>query len=215
MTDAPRRSVNSKAGAIRHLPNALTIVRILLVIPAGWLLWCGAVPEALVLIALAGASDVVDGELARRFDWRTNFGAVLDPAADKLLVFVVIGVLALQGHVPLWLLGLVVGRDLVIVTGALAYRLLLGRYEVEPTMLSKAHTAVLVVVLILVLLALMDEANPVAAVAAAIVDPVGFVVVGALAVASGAHYVVLWGHRAIVGLAKPRPGRLDDSGSSP
>ena len=180
----------------RHLPNALTLARVVLVIPAGWLLWIEAIPEALVIFAIAGASDFVDGELARRFNWRTTFGAIADPAADKLLVLVVIVVLALQGHVPPWLPVIVVGRDLVIVFGALAYRLLVGKYEMEATPLSKANTALLIFVLLVVIIGLMGEDYPVAAMVAGPIDPLGFVLVGVSSVVSGGQYVLLWGRRA-------------------
>ena len=169
----------------------------MLVFPTGWLLWHGAVADALVLIAIAGATDFIDGELARRFNWRTAFGAIADPAADKLLVLVVFVVLVLQGHVPAWLLGIVVGRDLVIVAGALAYRLVLGKYEVEPTKMSKVNTGLQIVLLLMVLLGLLGV-DPVAMYAARIADPWGFVLVGLSGVVTGAHYVIVWG------LARPR-----------
>ena len=184
----------------RHLPNALTIARIALVIPAGWLLWVEAIPEALVIFVIAGASDFVDGELARRFNWRTNFGAIADPAADKLLVLVVIVVLALQGHVPAWLPAVVVGRDLVIVSGALAYRLLVGKFEAAATPLSKANTALLIFVLLVVIIGLMGDDYPVAAMVAGPIDPLGFVLVAISSVVSGGQYVVLWSRRTAIEL---------------
>ena len=181
---------------IRQLPNAITVVRVVLVAPCGWLLWQDAILEALTLIAIAGASDAVDGILARRFDWRTRFGAFADPAADKLLVVVVFAVLAIKGHVPLWLVAIVVGRDLVIISGAFAFRQLIGHVEMAPTLLSKMNTAAQIVLLVLVLVALTAIA-PVAAMAAATL-PAAFYVVAASGVVSGIHYVVAWSHRARV-----------------
>lgn len=201
---------DQETGPARHLPNFFTIVRFVLVFPTGWLLWHGAVADALVLIAIAGATDFIDGELARRFNWRTAFGAIADPAADKLLVLVVFVVLVLQGHVPAWLLGIVVGRDLVIVAGALAYRLVLGKYEVEPTKMSKVNTGLQIVLLLLVLLGLLGV-DPVAIYAAGIADPWGFVLVGVSGVATGAHYVIVWGLRARVELR----GRRETAGTGP
>ena len=181
---------------IRQLPNAITVVRVVLVAPCGWLLWQDAILEALTLIAIAGASDAVDGILARRFDWRTRFGAFADPAADKLLVVVVFAVLAIKGHVPLWLVAIVVGRDVVIISGAFAFRQLIGHVEMAPTLLSKMNTAAQIVILVVVLVALTDIA-PVAAVAAATL-PAAFYVVAASGVVSGIHYVVAWSYRARV-----------------
>ena len=200
----------------RHLPNALTLARVVLVVPAGWLLWIEAIPEALVIFAIAGASDFVDGELARRFNWRTNFGAIADPAADKLLVLVVIVVLALQGHVPAWLPAVVVGRDLVIVSGALAYRLLVGKFQAEATPLSKANTALLIFVLLVVIIGLMGDDYPVAAMVAGPIDPLGFVLVAISSVVSGGQYVVLWSRRTAIELrARDLPPDEKDPEQSP
>ncbi|MDE0658850.1 MAG: CDP-alcohol phosphatidyltransferase family protein [Gammaproteobacteria bacterium] len=207
MTETPRRmGLGAVAASVRHLPNALTIARVALVVPAGWLLWIEAIPEALVIIAIAGVSDFVDGELARRFNWRTTFGAIADPAADKLLVLVVIVVLALQRHVPAWLPVVVVGRDLVIVIGALAYRLIVGKFEVEPTQLSKANTALLVFVLLVVIIGLMGDDYAVAAMVAGPIDPLGFVLVGVSSIVSGGQYVLLWSRRASVELRARNKG---------
>ena len=181
--------------SLRQVPNLVTILRIALVAPAAWFLWHDQVGYALGLIAVAGVSDAVDGELARRFNWRTRFGAIADPTADKLLVVVVFAVLAIQGHLPLWLLAVVVLRDVVIVSGALTYRRLFGHLDIEPTLLSKVNTGSQVVMLILLLVA-RTGVEPLAAVCAFIVAPTGFVLVGAFSVISGTQYVVVWSRRA-------------------
>lgn len=187
-------AAHARAGVFRYLPNVITIARMLLVVPAGWLLWNDAIVQAMVLIAVAGVSDAIDGELARRFDWRTRFGAIADPAADKLLVVVVFAVLTLKGHLPAWLLAVVVLRDVVIVSGALTYRRLFGHLDIAPTALSKANTAAQIVLLVLVLIHLAGF-EPFAGYAA-FVDPAGFVAVAAIGVVSGAQYVVVWSRRA-------------------
>lgn len=181
--------------SLRQVPNLVTILRIALVAPAAWFLWHDQVGYALGLIAVAGVSDAVDGELARRFNWRTRFGAIADPTADKLLVVVVFAVLAIQGHLPLWLLAVVVLRDVVIVSGALTYRRLFGHLDIEPTLLSKINTGSQVVMLILLLVA-RTGVEPLATACAFIVAPTGFVLVGAFSVISGTQYVVVWSRRA-------------------
>ena len=199
MTELPQASANRRnvrGRLVRHLPNLVTVARIVLVLPTGWLLWHSATLSALILIAIAGLSDAVDGELARRFDWRTRFGAFADPAADKLLMLVVFVILTLQGHIPIWLLIVVVGRDVVIVAGAFTYRLLFGELTMAPTLLSKANTALQVLMLLLVVVAQTEF--PLAASVAAVVDPAGFIVVGASSLLSGIQYVVTWAHRAVV-----------------
>ena len=92
------------------------------------------------LFAVAAASDAADGFLAKRFGWRTALGAVLDPAADKLLLATVFVVLAVLGLIPLWLMAAAVARDVVIVLGAIAYRLCFGPVEARPTLISKLNT---------------------------------------------------------------------------
>ena len=189
--------------SVRQLPNVITVMRILLVVPSAWLLWHDHVTQALAFIALAGLSDAIDGELARRFDWRTRFGAIADPAADKLLVVAVCAVLAAQGHLPLWLLAVVVARDIVIVSGALTYRRLFGHLEIAPTALSKANTGLQIITVLLVLVA-RTQMEPVASFCETIVDPALFVFVAGFAVLSGGQYVAVWSRRAKVAARRKR-----------
>ena len=173
------------------------MVRVLLVIPTAWCLLTSRYAEALTLMAVAGASDAVDGWLARRFGWVTRFGAALDPLADKLLVGVLFIVLTIRGALPLWVVGVAVGRDLVILGGALAYRVMFKHIEVAPTLISKANTAAQIVMLLLLLLGLCDFPQ-FSAVARTLTDPYGFWIVAVLAVVSGADYVATWGRRAVL-----------------
>ena len=78
----------------RFIPNAICIVRLLLVAPIVWLLLTERYAAALVLFVAAGISDALDGYLAKTFDWRTRLGSLLDPAADKLLLVCVFVALA-------------------------------------------------------------------------------------------------------------------------
>ena len=82
------------------LPNAICIVRIVLVGPIVWALLDGRYLLALLLIVTAGLSDGVDGFLARYFDWRTRLGSLLDPTADKLLLVSVFVTMTYIGLVP-------------------------------------------------------------------------------------------------------------------
>ena len=181
--------------ALRHIPNIITVVRVLLVIPTAWCLVEAHYVEALVLMAIAGASDAVDGWLARRFDWVSWFGAALDPLADKILVGVLFITMTVEGVLPLWVAGIAIGRDLLILAGATIYRLLFKHIEFAPTLLSKANTAMQIVVLLVLLLSLcgFERLSPIAS---AIADPYGFWLVSALAIVSGADYVVAWSRRA-------------------
>ncbi len=92
------------------------------------------------LFGVAAVSDAADGFLAKRFAWQSSLGAVLDPAADKLLLATVFVVLAVLRLVPLWLMAAAVARDLIIVAGAIAYRVCFGPIEARPSVISKLNT---------------------------------------------------------------------------
>jgi cardiolipin synthase len=176
---------------LRHLPNLITALRILLIVPMCWLIETARYDGALVIAAIAGLSDAVDGFLAKRYGWQSWLGGILDPIADKLLLMAAFLWLAFAGDVPAWLAALVIGRDLVIVGGAVAYYYLIGRFDAAPSALSKVTTVVQIVFVLGDLLRLshlieMPEAVRVTAVA----------VTALLTLASGVHYVVVWSARA-------------------
>ncbi|MCW8839927.1 MAG: CDP-alcohol phosphatidyltransferase family protein, partial [Gammaproteobacteria bacterium] len=129
----------------RHIPNLISVLRIMLVVPIMVLLARGEYLLVLMLFVVAGLSDSLDGYLARRFDWRSQLGALLDPLGDKFLLVGVYLVLGWNGLLPGWLVGLVILRDVVIVSGALAYRRLCGELTMEPTLISKANTLLQIV----------------------------------------------------------------------
>jgi len=133
------------------LPNAISLLRIALVAPILMLILNGRFGWALALFALAGFSDGVDGYLAKRFDWHTRLGALLDPIADKLLVAGTFITLAYTQDIPVWLASVVILRDVIIVAGATAYNFLVRPVEGEPTRISKLNTALQLLFLLFVL----------------------------------------------------------------
>lgn len=180
---------------LANVPNIITVVRIALVLPTAWLLWERRYLEALLLMSVAGASDAVDGWLARRLDAVSRLGAALDPVADKLLVASLFVIFVIQGHLPLWLAVVIVGRDLVILAGAGAYRMLFGHIEFAPTYLSKANTAMQIAGALLMLFWLCDF-GLLSRLAGITMDPYGFYLLAAVGVASGVDYVITWSLRA-------------------
>ena len=98
----------------RYLPNFFTVVRLILIPFVIQALWDVAFHRALVLVFIAGATDAIDGYLARRFEWTTQLGAYLDPIADKLLLVSVYVMLGIDRAIPYWLVWLVLGRDILI-----------------------------------------------------------------------------------------------------
>ena len=173
------------------LPNAITVGRMLLAAPLAWLILEGRYGPALVVALVAGASDAVDGWLAKRFAWETWLGGVLDPVADKLMLLAAFATLTVKGEIPAWLFGLVVGRDLVIVVGAVAYHNLIGRLDAKPTRLSKATTLVQIVWVLALLVHLTPPLDFPAPLLATLMWTVAIVTV-----ASGLDYVVRWGRKA-------------------
>lgn len=176
---------------LRHLPNLITALRIVLVVPLCWLIDKGHFESALLVAAAAAFSDALDGFLAKRFGWQSWIGGMLDPIADKLLLTAAFIWLALAAELPVWLAAVVVGRDLVIVVGAIAYHLLIGRFDAAPSRLSKLTTAVQIAFVLVLLLHLshwITLAPPLRTLLIAITA--GFTL------ASGLHYVVVWGARA-------------------
>lgn len=181
--------MNSDAQTVwRHLPNLISVARIALVLPVAVLMIRAQYGTALWVALAAGLSDALDGWLARRFGWRSRLGAFLDPVADKLLLMTSYLVLAVLGALPLWIALLVLGRDLVILGGALGYRLWVGPFKARPRRLAKFSTLVQILFVLLVLLRK-------SAFAALQVQPLLWLV-AVLTVASGVDYVLHWLARA-------------------
>lgn len=176
--------------SLRWLPNAISLMRIALVVPVVLTMLEGRFEQAIVIFFIAGFSDGVDGWLAKRFDWHTRLGGILDPVADKLLVASAFITLVYTGHVPLWLAAMVVLRDVIIVGGATAYNFLVGPVEGEPTRISKVNTALELLYVLLVLSRAAFGWPP-----EAIVTVLGAGVLVTVVV-SGIDYVWSWSRRA-------------------
>lgn len=171
---------------LRQLPNLLTLLRLVMTLPIAMLLLDQQHGVALIWFALAGASDGLDGFLARRFGWVSRFGSIIDPLADKLLLVTSYICLAIVGDLPLWLAVVVLGRDLMLVVGAIVYRQMVGPFKVRPSLLGKLST-LLQIVLVLALL-LQASIQP------AFVEVHGLLIwlVLAVTLASGADYCRVW-----------------------
>jgi cardiolipin synthase len=126
--------------ALFTLPNAITFARLCAVPAAVWLVLQHRMDAAFWVFVAAGASDAVDGWLARAFNARSKLGAILDPVADKALLVSMYVTLAAVGVLPDWLAILVVFRDLLIVGGVLVLYVLGQPPAIQPILLSKANT---------------------------------------------------------------------------
>lgn len=123
-----------------NLPNFITLARLLSVPVAVWLILEGAFAAAFWVFVAAGISDGIDGFIAKRFDQRTKLGALLDPIADKSLLVAVYITLGIAGHLPAWLVILVVFRDFLIIGGFLLVHAMAHAMRSEPLIVSKINT---------------------------------------------------------------------------
>ncbi len=183
---------------MRHIPNALCILRMLLVVPIAWLLTAGEYKLTLWVFAFAGFTDGLDGFLAKRCGWMSELGKILDPLADKILLVSVFITLAAIGVVPVWLAVTAVLRDVVITAGAITYNALYGYPHGNPTAISKINTLCQILFL---LLAVAAEAGDWAL-------DITLLILGALVfvttVVSGIDYVVTYTRKAIAASREQR-----------
>jgi cardiolipin synthase (CMP-forming) len=177
--------------SLRFLPNLLCVIRMLLVYPVAHGIMVGHYPQVLVIFAVAAFTDGLDGFLAKRFGWSSDLGKHLDPLADKLLLVTVFVCLSLANLAPWWLTATVLLRDLLIVAGAIAYRVLLGQIHGQPTRPSKLNTFCQIVFC----LAVVAEAA-FAWPTEATITALGALVLVTTAV-SGLDYVLVYARRAL------------------
>jgi cardiolipin synthase len=175
---------------VRHIPNIISVIRILLVVPIAIALARLQLSLAALLFFIGAASDGADGYLARRFGWQSELGGVLDPIADKLLLATAFVTLAYLKLVPLWLMAAAVGRDVIIVAGAIAYRIFIGPLTAHPSLISKINT-LCQAAYILTVLSRAKFAEPPEWVASWL-----GALVFATVIVSGIDYVLVYGKRA-------------------
>jgi len=144
-----------------YLPNLITGLRFLLVLPVVTALLKENYQLAFYLFVIAGLSDGVDGLLARYYGWTSHLGALLDPIADKLLLIGSFITFTWLGKVPWSVTAVVVARDLWIMLGALAYRFWIGPLDYRPLAVSKLNTILQLSLVLLLLIHLGFLALPV------------------------------------------------------
>ncbi len=172
------------------IPNLISVLRIFLSIPVVWLLLEQRFDIALILFAIAGISDGLDGYLAKHYGWQSRLGGLLDPLADKVLLVSSYLSLALLGLIPVLLMLLVILRDLIIVTGALVYNFRIRELEASPSLISKFNTLAQI---LLVLAVVLDRG--LVALPAALLQGLIWLVF-ATTITSGVNYVWVWSRRA-------------------
>lgn len=183
-----------------NLPNLLTIVRMFLVPIFAMAALEKRTLLALGIFATAGLTDALDGYIARRFHLKTRLGAILDPLADKLLLITAYLVLTLYETFPLWLSGVVIARDMIMIGGIVWIYLQNRVLQISPSLLGKATTFVQLLTITLFLLSreihTIDKA----------LLPL-YLTTASVTLASGVHYAYT-GFRLVA--ANPPP--LEDGG---
>ena len=135
---------------MKHLPNTITVLRILCVPILVVSVLRGDYAAALICIVAMGASDALDGFLAKTYGWCSYLGEQMDPLADMVLLVSAFVSLAIVGLLPIWLVALVALRDFLLV-GFSVTQLLSGGLSVRPVWMSKINTFFQIVLVISVL----------------------------------------------------------------
>jgi cardiolipin synthase len=168
------------------IPNLITLARILLVPVLVWAIASDQIRIAFALFLAAGVSDAVDGFLAKRFGMATALGAYLDPLADKAMLVSIYVALAIVDAIPLWLVILVVSRDIMIVSAVILSWLVDKPVKLKPHPVSKLNTVAQIALALLVLASLGFEFSANAAITALMA------LVAVLTLLSVAFYLAEW-----------------------
>jgi cardiolipin synthase (CMP-forming) len=179
-------------GVLSLLPNIISLARLLAVPVTVYLILQSAFVPAFWLFVAAGISDALDGFLAKRLNAVSVIGEFLDPLADKALLVSVFIALGYRDHVAMWLVILIVFRDLLIIGGAILFQTLTHSLEVNPLYISKINTVAQIVLACAVLAQLASGWNAADATLALTIF------VGVTTFLSGAAYVIKWGWMAVL-----------------
>jgi cardiolipin synthase (CMP-forming) len=127
---------------VRHIPNILTVLRLLVTPVILERIWAGDLDVALILFFVTGMTDTIDGTLARRFGWSSRFGQLIDPLADKALLTGTFLVMGLRGFLPPWVVWTVIGRDVAILAVAAVLKAAGKLGDFPPSVFGKLSTLV-------------------------------------------------------------------------
>ncbi|WP_022670103.1 CDP-diacylglycerol--glycerol-3-phosphate 3-phosphatidyltransferase [Hippea alviniae] len=145
--------------SVLTLPNIITIFRIFLVLPVVLSLIDEKFKIATVLFIVAVLSDMLDGFIARNFNKTTKLGAILDPLADKLLLNYTFIVLTVKGFIPQLLLGVVLLKDLILISGSVVEVLSakqIDQIRIKASLSGKTATFFQVLVVFLIFLKVFE-----------------------------------------------------------
>ncbi|MEP1960009.1 MAG: CDP-alcohol phosphatidyltransferase family protein [Kangiellaceae bacterium] len=179
-----------------QLPNVITSLRLLLLVPLAFYLTVQDYRLSLLIFFVAGVSDALDGFLAKRYNWVSRFGSILDPIADKALLVLTMALLTVNQKISLILFVLVALRDIYIVLGAYIFYKKIGPFNMQPSLISKLNTFVQILLVVAILVSLGYRALPELAIQV-FTYSVYFTVI-----ASAINYTLVWGRKFKLELQK-------------
>lgn len=103
---------------LKQIPNTLTVIRFLLIPFIFYFAWQDNYIVAVILLVISGITDVLDGFIARKFNFITNFGTLFDPLTDKLTQIATLLVLVIKNIIPIWILIILILKEVLMITGA-------------------------------------------------------------------------------------------------
>ena len=133
------------------IPNIITSLRFILVVPISIYIYQGNDLLALILFIIAGLSDGLDGYLARKFNWQSAFGQFADPLADKCLIVATLLALAFSDKLPLWFVYVILSRDGIVLIGAMLHLLLFNNKQALSNRWGKHYTGWTIALFIILL----------------------------------------------------------------
>ena len=143
------------------IPNLLSLLRIGLVYPILNNIYLGEFIISFIYFVVAAITDALDGFLARKMNWQTYLGTILDPVADKLLLSGTIFILWINEYIPLYIFIIFFGRDVVILLGAAIHMTLIETDTPLPNILGKITTTLQVIYILLIMfLQIFDMPQP-------------------------------------------------------
>jgi cardiolipin synthase len=167
--------------------NLISLARLIAVPVVVWAIITGELGLAFAIFVLAGLSDAVDGFVARHFTGQSVFGSYLDPLADKALLTSVYVALGHEAYLPVWLVILVVFRDILIIGGVmLLFTLGKGGAKMHPLLISKINTAAQII------LAAATLGGQATGMAQPMIIAILVAIVAVTTVLSGTSYLVQW-----------------------
>lgn len=176
---------------ILNIPNILTLARIVITPFIVYAILEHQAVMALILMGIAGLTDLLDGAIARYLDQRSTVGAFMDPLADKLMLISTIVTLYVMEQIPLFLFLAVIFRDLVIMVGAIAYEMVTHKLEMQPTMPSKITTFLQIMLVLTILTQMAWEVPGEGFSQLMIWSTFAFTCI------SGVQYMVVWMRKAV------------------